>query len=477
MDRAPDPATDIFLGHVLAHKEPLASYDAPSDRRVNQDVTGPMGAKSILAVPLVVQNRVLAVAMTGTFGGYRTFTAEQIELAWNIARVGALVIENARLHEERQVEKQSIQRVSNALLQELEIKEVLKVICTETQQLTGARGSAVYFLEDKEWLQLVFNTGEKPYFERIPAKGSMTELVLQEGKPLVSNSLADDKRIFSPSPGVRNLMVAPLRSNNATIGAIYAANKPWDFSEDDVRIVGLFADQAGLAIENAQLHERTRQMAALEERERLAREIHDNLAQTLSVLKLQASHVNELLGSGEYDRAQTCLTDIKKIVTDAHADARDAIFSLRSSATSTPEFLSTLQAIIERSRNIYGLDARLMVQDESHISMSTMAAIQLTRIIQEALTNVRKHAEASVVYIRLERSDDHLSITVEDNGQGFDPSELRKKDCGCEGVGLQIMRERADSLGGYLEIESYPGQGTRVITHVPLSDRSLKDDE
>lgn len=470
LDCVPNLSNDPFLRRAIECKEPVISYDAQTDPLVNRAIVTRLAIRSVLAVPLVAHNQVLALAMTGTPYDSRAFTAEQVEMAWNLARSAALVVDNARLHGERLAESQSIQRVTSALLQKRELAELFQVICTEAQQLTGARGSAVFFLEDGDWLQEIYSAGDEPTFPRIPVEGSLAGRVLRDGHPYVANHPTDELRVFSQDPTLKNILAAPLRTSNSTLGVLYVANKPRDFTEADSHIIGLFADQAAIAIENMRLHEQVHQLAALEERERLAREIHDNLAQALSVLKLQASHAEDLLGSEQYEQVDVCLSELKKTATEAHDDARDAIFSLRRSATSPTEFLASLRAHLDRYHRLYRLDAELVAQDEALISLPPPAVVQLTRIIQEALANVRKHAHANKVCVQMERCEDQYCITVEDDGQGFNPDELGERECGTGGVGLQIMRERAESLGGSLHIESHKGQGTRVTVQIPLAE-------
>lgn len=466
LDSSPDLTTDVFLRQVLEQKAPLVSSNAQLDTRVNRNLIGAMGTKSILAVPLIAHDRVLAIAVTGTFDEFRTFTEEQIELAWDVAKAGTLLIENARLNAARLAESQSIQRGISALLQELELEEVLKIVCTETQRLTGAQDSAAYLLQDDDWLQLFFSMGELPIHERIPTEQSLTGAALRERKTMLTNTPGSDQRLFRTAHTIRNMLIAPLIANGRRVGALYAASKPTDFDEEDARIVGIFADQAAIAIENARLQEQLRQMAKLEERERLAREIHDNLAQALSILKLQASNIGDLLRAGQVEQAQTFLAEMIKTAGEAHADAREAIFSLRHSASSPAEFIAGLKSHLEHYRRTYGLDAQLVIQEADLNELPANVVVQLSRIIQEALTNVRKHASASAVVVRLEKAERSLTVTVEDNGQGFDFDPANRKENG--GVGLQIMRERTESLGGVLTIAAQPGHGTRVVAQLPL---------
>ena len=158
---------------------------------------------------------------------------------------------------------------------------------------------------------------------------------------------------------------------------------------------------------------------------------------------------------------------MKRTASEAQEDAREAIFGLRHSASSQAEIVPMLQARLERFRKVYGMDARLVVQDESLSALPTATVVQLTQIIQEALANVRKHANAKTISVYLARSGGHLIATVEDDGKGFDFGAMLAREY--SGVGLQIMHERAQSVGGDLEIAT-SGEGTRVVVRVPVED-------
>ena len=469
LDSAPDPTVDGFLRQVLTTKEPAVCYNVATDPRVNGELMRAMGIKSVLAVPLVAHDNVLAIAMTGSFSEYRAFTEEQIELARDVARAAALVIENARLYEKWMAENRSIQRIITALLQELELDEILKIVCAETQLLTGAQESAVYFLEGTHWLSRVFSTSDNLTFERISTSESLSGKALETRQPYSVNDPSKDERLFCNDNLPSNFLIAPLIANDTRLGVLYATNKPVNFCDNDIRIVSIFADHVAIAIENARLHQQLQQMAALKERERLAREIHDNLAQGLSVLKLQASNIDYLLQNGQIEQAQHYLHEMKQTATDAHADAREAIFSLRNGATSPSEFLLSIQKYVDRFRRTYGISVELNIQPDAASMLPMSAITQLTRIIQEALVNVRKHAVASQVAIHIKRLNDQLIVTVEDDGRGFDLAVIEHDSC--SGVGLQIMQERAEALAGNLTVDTWPNRGTCITVQIPIPNR------
>jgi signal transduction histidine kinase len=161
------------------------------------------------------------------------------------------------------------------------------------------------------------------------------------------------------------------------------------------------------------------------------------------------------------------LPEFKRVAQATYTDVREAIFSLHTAGSSGLGLLATLQEYLVEYQEHYGLDTRLVVDSENLARFSPDVDIQLLRIIQEALSNVRKHAQANEAWVRFEQDDDCVCISVEDAGRGFDPTQLTGE--GSQYFGLQIMRERAESVGASLDLDSRPGQGTRVVIRLPRS--------
>lgn len=204
-------------------------------------------------------------------------------------------------------------------------------------------------------------------------------------------------------------------------------------------------------------------LAALEERERLARELHDHLAQDLGYLKIKAALIKESLDQGKIDQAQAQLQELKEVAADLYTDVREEIFSLRSQVSTRGEFLPRLREYLDEYQRQYKLEIELEIADESLLDLPARAGNQLFRIIQEALSNVRKHAQASRVKICLEEELGQLCLTIEDNGQGFEPGSVRGNG---HSFGLKIMEERAESIGARLRLDSSPGSGTRLSVNL-----------
>jgi len=240
------------------------------------------------------------------------------------------------------------------------------------------------------------------------------------------------------------------------------------FAEEQIGLACGLVNAAAIAIENARLHQQMEQMAVIKERGRLSREMHDNLSQALGILKLTSSLSSGLLAEGQIEQVQTNLRQMRDVAAEAYTDAREAIFGLRTTALRGADFLPELHKYLTKYRTSYGLDARLEADNESVSVLTSQVTLQAFRIIQEALVNVRKHANADQVWVRIEPDDGRVRIAIEDDGQGFDPAQPATD--ARHGLGLQAMRERAESVGGWLEIDAQSGRGTRIVAWLPLSE-------
>ena len=216
------------------------------------------------------------------------------------------------------------------------------------------------------------------------------------------------------------------------------------------------------------LHERdqVRLLAVLEERDRIGREMHDGLAQVLGYVNTKAQAVREFLRAGQPDMAGRNLEELVGAAREAYTDAREAIAGLRMEDASRRGLTEMLTEYVERFQRQSGVAVELALgaswDDEC---ISSTVRVQLLRVVQEALTNVRKHAAAQHVRITLDSDSVQARVRVEDDGRGFYLSRLLSPEYAH--YGLRTMRERAHAVGGTFRIESLPGEGTRIIVHVP----------
>jgi PAS domain S-box-containing protein len=215
-----------------------------------------------------------------------------------------------------------------------------------------------------------------------------------------------------------------------------------------------------------QLLQQQKVLAVLEERHRLARELHDDLAQVLGYANVQTQLVRDLLAKGEITTADSCLASLTAAIQDAHTDTREYILGVKEGISPEQGFFVSLEQYLQRFQQAYKLSTELIVPEMLRVKgLEAQVEVQLLRIIQEALTNVRKHACACLVRVVFMVQGDQVQIVVEDNGRGFDPVHLASSKGST--FGLRIMRERAEGAGGTLQVCSAPGLGTRIVVQVP----------
>ena len=214
---------------------------------------------------------------------------------------------------------------------------------------------------------------------------------------------------------------------------------------------------------NLNIRLRVEMEAVLEERRRIRREIHDGVAQALSYLNLKASLVRDSLSSQNTNQALTGLEDIQKVVKDTYEEIRQSIDSLsqRSVSPLIPALTEYVHEFGERNSIETEFDS-----PQSMPGLSPRSEFQLLRIAHEALTNVRKHALATEVWVKLENTPQEIAMTVKDNGQGFSFTDYQQNSSGHEG--LNIMKERVESLGGIFTVVTSPGQGTEIRANIPV---------
>jgi two-component system nitrate/nitrite sensor histidine kinase NarX len=235
--------------------------------------------------------------------------------------------------------------------------------------------------------------------------------------------------------------------------------QPRLFSPDEVHLITAFRDQAALALENAWLHEQVRQVAIADERDRIARDLHDSVTQTLYGITLCTEASIRHIASGDINAAEVHLMRMQGLAQEALGEMRALIYQLHSPFLRGQNLIEALQARIE------------IIEVQSHLQIDLIAqAVQLPvqvaeglyLIMQEALNNILRHSRAQRVIIRLDQSDDCLALEVQDDGIGFEPRTQPG------GFGLAHMAERAAALHGTFALVSAPGHGTTVRVEVPL---------
>lgn len=391
-------------------------------------------------------------------------------LRYTTARLATLYAEGIaqRLQEQQQQTRllletsESLQRVTSALLKKVvTLEEVLELVCAESQRLTGATGSAVLLVEDGGWLRVTYSSGTpSPVLDRLAIGDSFAGMVMAQGKPLLLNDLESRLQAYYRNPDLKTLLSVPLWADDTIIGALDVINKAGGFNKEDIRIMSLFADQAAIAITNAQLHERAEQLAVVEERQRLARELHDSVTQALYSVNLYAEAARMALSAGKAEIAADNLQELRNMAREAMLDMRLLIFELHPPALEEEGLASALQARLEAVEARSGLQSEFYIKGEMRLPLSVEE--ELYRIAQEALTNAVKHARAQKVIVRLYAEHDHFCLEVQDDGRGFDPVAAEQSG----GLGLRSIEERVQRIHGEMTIDSEPGEGTTLRVEV-----------
>jgi signal transduction histidine kinase len=281
----------------------------------------------------------------------------------------------------------------------------------------------------------------------------------------------DEIRRFIHGSDRPAVLAAPLLRGGGTIGTLAVAGRSGGAVDvDDIEMLSSLANQAAIAIENDRLDRELRELAVRSERERIAREIHDGLAQVLGYVNTKSQAVEELLSAGRIPEAQGQMGELAAAARSIYVDVREAILGL--SVTAAPEggLVGAIEAyartFADASKVAAEIDADPAVGQDALDPAVEAAAFG---VVREALTNVRKHADARRVAIRLRRTAEELSIEVEDDGRGFDPSVGAAAPGDFPHYGLVGMRERAAAVGGAVAWRSAPGRGTTVRLSLPVA--------
>jgi len=266
---------------------------------------------------------------------------------------------------------------------------------------------------------------------------------------------------------IRSWLGAPLKIKDRVSGVLsVSSDRPAAYSTADAELVMALANQAAVAIENARLYEQAQKVAVLEERQRLARELHDSVSQALYSIGLGAQAARTLV---EQDpaRAVEPLNYVVSLAQNGMAEMRGLLFELRPESLEQEGLAQALQkqTAALAARHEVVIDTTLCVEPEAGAAVKEA----LYRIAQEALHNTVKHAKATEIRVSLECTGRQIVLEIRDNGSGFDPGEAFPGH-----LGLHSMRERAVNLGGTLEVESAPGAGTTLRAQVPVTSDAMQ---
>ena len=442
------------------------------------------GFHAALSVPLKAGNEVSGVlGMATRHRG--TYSPAQIDFLVNVSGQLGLAVRNSLLlakTTQRNDELAALLAVGRAASSSLNLNALLDQSLEAIVSVTSADGAEVWLTNSEGRLDLVRQRGFEAAVagsDHAEPGGGLAELVQTLGRrvviPDVENEIEDVEldewavRQAVRRAGFRCYCAFPMRTRGQMLGVLGVASKEAGSLSGAgyLRLLEGIGEQLAVAIENAQLHERVLDVAVVEERERIARELHDGLAQVLGYINTQTMAVRKLVGLGRLDEADRQLQSMEDAARSVYADVREAILGL---SAVLPARGGLVAGVREYVRNFGRMvPFRIEVNALDDLGTATIPAsteIQVMRVLQEALSNIRKHAGASGVIVTFSATGGTLRIDIEDDGTGFDVG--RPTRAGWPQFGIQSMKERATAIGGVLDVESRLGHGTRLRLELPL---------
>ena len=369
-------------------------------------------------------------------------------------------------------------QVSQAVLsvtRQMSVRDVLQVIVRSARSLVGARYAALGVPDEgdsfAEFIVDGMTAAEQQAIGPIPRRHGMLGVLLNQGKPERLADIREDPRFEgwpAAHPQMSHFLGVPVRDGDRVLGIIFAATKVpaaaagRGFTERDEEILSLFAAHAAIALTNARLYERSRELSVMQERSRLARDLHDAVTQKLFSIRAHARAAAVLVQRDPVDpaRVKAEIDVVGALGAEAHAELRAVIDGLAPPDLESAGLACSLHSYVQLAGRAHGVPVAFSAADLPGLGPPVEAA--LYRVAQEALHNALRHAGASRIRVALERTPRRVVLEVADDGHGFVP------EMPSSGLGLASMRERAAAAGGLLTIRS-GRSGTVVRMKVPVT--------
>lgn len=460
-----------ILGVITREGRPLRLARIRDDPRSAGFPPDHPAMTSFLGVPVKIRGQVFGNLYLAEKRGAPEFTEEDEEALETLAAQAAVAVENARLYEQARLHQrrlEAVNEVAQAILEGRDAEDVLRLIAGHAREMIGAAlATVVTPARDPERLTVRVAVGARADALQgmtFPAEESISGEVMRTRRPVIVPDLASDPRAHQPVVAVGGMgagLFVPLAVGDRTFGTLLVANEAGGrrLSEDDLAVVRLFAAQAAVALEYARFREELQRLAVLEDRERIAKELHDGVIQSLFALGMSLQSTQEVAEETETVRRR--LSAAVDAIDGIIRDLRNYIFGLRPGAVADLHLDRTLRELAEG----FAEGASLTV--ETHVDRETAALLagRATDVIQaarESLSNALRHSEGTKVILTLGRDGGEAVLEVRDDGRGFDPQEA-----GGRGQGLANLRSRAQALNGTLQIDS-GDSGTVVRLRFPL---------
>ena len=463
-----------ILGVVIREAKPLRLRDVTDDPRSVGFPPHHPPMRSFLGVPIRLRNVAYGTLYLTEKEDTDEFTAEDEELTQLLAAQAAVAIENARLHESstrwlRQLE--SLNEIGNALASQVELEPLLTIVAARLRELVRARLVLVALPDTAETLRVAAAEGERAASAigiRLHLATSKVGRVLERARSERIDVLLDDPDVdqqVARDLGVSTALYVPLIVHGRAIGVVAAHDKEGSdprFTDEDVRLGESLTQRAAIAVDLSQRVSQDAMRRVVDaqelERRRLARELHDETGQALTSILLGLKTLEQ---SVESDQGREGVASVRELVVSTLQNVRRLALELRPAALDDFGLGPALERLVQtvRQDTAVEVDLEIAMGDER---LPADVETTMYRIVQEALTNIAKHAGATRISVLLTRKERAVVVVIEDDGGGFDP------DAATTGLGLTGMRERVTLLGGRLRVEASRGRGTTVAAEVPL---------
>lgn len=359
---------------------------------------------------------------------------------------------------------------SQEIVRQLDIDELLHSVAQRAQDLMQGNAASVCVLDNSgNALELVAESGSDPDHLglRQSASRGIALSVIQQQQTVLTEGKCANCGFLHHYPGSA-CIATPMRVGDRALGALCVIRPQRPFDGDESRALRLLANAAAIGLENARLiaagKKQAEENALLAERERLAAELHDNLAQTLGAAQFSAGRLAQQLNPNTGQETQARLAELQSTLQEAYAQARVALTGLHETPPNDIAFMARVRKLFADFEGQTGVSVCLDDIEGVGSSLSVVTQKQVLHILGEALTNIRRHAQAGQVRLTICREENAISFTVEDDGRGFDPERIN----GQNHLGLAIMHARAKRCRGDLHINSVPAQGTQIRATFPI---------
>ncbi len=464
-----------ILGVLITDARPLRLDDLGKDPQSVGFPPNHPPMKTFLGVPVLLRGVAYGNLYLTEKAGGGAFTEEDEELTQVLAAQAAVAVENARLYESATrwlAQLESLNEIVDALISEVELPKLLELVATRLRELVKAR--LVVIAMPAPGGDLVIRTvagdgAEELVGTVLERKGSKSGRVLDRGRSERVDAIIDDPEVDQEAGrkmGARTGLYVPLLLRGSPIGVLSTHDKEGSdprFTDEDLRLAETLSARVAVAVDLSQrvARDALRSVVSAQEleRERLARELHDETGQALTSILLG---LKELEDAGSAADVGSAAARLRELVVTTLQDVRRLAVELRPKALDDFGLVPALERLVETFQEQTGIEV-IMEPQLGQERLPSEIETALYRIIQEALTNVVKHAQASRVSIVLSRRGNSVSAVFEDDGRGFGVDETRE-----DGLGLLGMKERLSLLDGRLQIESSPAGGTTLVAEVPV---------